>query len=75
MNNIQNMPEKLEALKNSTSYILEHSKIIRDDTLYFNISGIIDKIAKFGKCNIKLMLYTKSENDISQNKLVVILLI
>lgn len=64
MDNIQNVPEELDALKNSTSYILKHSKINKNNDLYFNISGIIDKKPKFGKVNIKLMTYTKSENEV-----------
>ena len=66
MDNIQNCPDKLEALKNSTSYILEHSKIHEDKDLYFNISGIINQKPKFGKNKIKLMTYTKYENQTLQ---------
>ena len=69
MDNLQSVPDKLDALRNSSYYFLNHSKIDRDENIYFNISGLIDQKPKFGKGEIQLMTYTKSEVEILQSEI------
>ena len=69
INNIQNVPDEFDALKNSTFYVLEHCKINKKENLYFNIKGIIDQKPKFGKTSFKLASYSKTQNETTEDEI------
>ena len=67
MDNIQEVGNKFNYLLDSSVYILAHSIIIKDESIYFNISGIINKKKpKFG--NIELSLNTMIEYKNGNNE-------
>ena len=70
MNNIQEVGDKFNYLLDSSLFILSHSIITKDKSLYFNISGIIsNKKPKFEKIELSLNAMTEVENGNNETEL------
>ena len=70
MNNIQEVGDQFNYLLDSSLYVLEHSIITKDESLYFNISGIINKKKpKFEKIKLNLTAMTEVENGNNETEL------
>ena len=69
MDNLQNIPEDLNEIKNSNFYVLDHTKIEINNIPYFNFSGIIEQNPKFKNNNFKLTVISKSGNETKKSEI------
>ena len=67
--NLQKIPKEFDALKNSTTYILEHSKVKINKTPYFNLFGIIEQKPNLPKNIFKIMTISNSDNGTLSSKI------